>query len=112
MVATRCVAQGNRLPFSASAQGEEKEEEMFHHHIPRGCGCGCGCGCGSAAWVPFPGPVATGAARNTELAASCSLDQSLILGSYVHHEKVLSHLSPAVMLVRLDGKGGLWSGRA
>lgn len=106
VVAARCVAQGNRLHFSASAQrGEEEEEkEMFYHCIPRDCGCGCG----SAAWVPFPGPVATRAAQNASPAASCSFDQSLILGSYVHHEKVLSVLSPAVMLVRLDG-GQRWA---
>lgn len=99
-VAARCVAQENRLHFSASAQREEEEEETFQHRIPRGCGCGCG----SGTWVPFPGPVATRAARNAEPAASCSLDQSLILGSYVHHEKLLSHLSPAVMSVRLHGE--------
>lgn len=56
VVAAQCVAQRNRLHFSASAQrGEEEEEEMFHHRIP----CGYGCGCGSAAWSPFSGPVAT-----------------------------------------------------
>lgn len=102
VVAASCVAQGNRLHFAASARrGEEEEEEMFHRHILHGCGCRCG----SAAWVPFLGPVTTRRVRNAEPAASCSLDQSLILGAYIQYEKVWSHLSPAVMLVHLVGEG-------
>lgn len=67
-----------------------EEGEKFHHRVPQGRGLSCV----GAVQVPFPGPVATGAAQNAEPAASCSLDQSLVPGSCVHHEKVLSHLSP------------------
>lgn len=34
------------------------------------------------------------------------LDQSLLLGSYIHHEKALSDLSPAVLLACLDREEG------
>lgn len=34
------------------------------------------------------------------------LDQSLLLGSYIHREKVLSDLSPAVLLAYLDREEG------